>query len=550
MRKPTYSEDNNGSLDKLSHKNHIEWLISFFQRFLEEERTELSQKAFRYSFGRYSWFGSSTFDFFDPLIAADMGAGFRTEESRWPSPHIIFRTSGNILLVFRFDRLPYGDTEGVALSHNVQAIGYVGASLEDLRACLQMGVDVVWLCGGEIILLPRGHEKILQAFVEKISRSAERALPNNVPKYKRHLNLNLVSEGLAFSYSTHPDVSLEKIAEMMAARLLPSILNDTIPRHRALIKALSMMARELGYYPLREYAMSYIRVDCVWLSPSGEVFAALEVETRGDIKKDIVSIWQTQPKLGIILGQMRSESVLLKYCQSEAIKNAPFPMMLVAMDICELVVVEKGIVLFRLPLAKEGTPFLPSQAETTGTSRTDSKEEEVRPVPRFQDPSEARDFAIEVLGATNVGFFDKNGYLEVKGSNGHMYYVFRRISAGSVGQKGEKKWLVFGIGTSFDRPGSTSPSEKFLGYDSLGFPIYTELVSVVLQIQENAMSMMDKGWCSTMLGPDDHYPATDKMLKKINKTVDERVERIYPICIYDPVTEEKTCYLQPVLPLD
>ena len=383
-----------------------------------------------------------------------------------------------------------------------------------------MGVDVIWLPGEEIISLPREHGKILQAFIEKISCSAERSLPQNVPEYERYLNLDLVREGLAFSYSTHPDVSLEKIAETMAARLLPSVVNDTIPRHRALIKALSMMARELGYYPLREYAMSYIRVDCVWLSPSGEVFAAFEVETSGDIKKDIVSIWQTQPKLGIILGQMRSESVLLKYCQSEAIKNAPFPMMLVAMDMCELVVVEKGVVLFRLPLAKEGIPFLPPQAETTGTSRTDREEEEVKPVPRFQDPIKARDFAIEVLGATNLEFFDKNGYLEVKGSNGHMYYVFRRISARSVGQKGKKKWLVFGIVPDFDRLDSMRSSEMFRGYDSLGFPVYTELVSLVLQIQED-VSMT--AW-STILGTgyDDHYPATDKMLKKINKTLDEK----------------------------
>jgi len=521
MTKLTCSRDDNGSLDKLSYKEHVEWLISFFQRFLEESETELSQKAFRYSFGRFSWFGSSTVDFFDPLIAAEMGAGFRTEVA-WAHPQIIFRTSGNILLVFRFDRLPYSDIGGIVLSHDVQAIGYVGASLKDLHASLRMGVDVVWLCGEEIISLPREHGKILQAFIEKISRSAERSLPNNVPEYERYLNLDLVREGLAFSYSTHPDVSLEKIAKTMAAKLLPSVLNDTIPRHRALIKALSMMGRELGYYPLREYTMSYIRVDCVWLSPSGEVLAALEVETSGDIKKDIVSIWQTQPKLGIILGQMRSESVLLKYCQSEAIKNAPFPMMLVAMDICELVVVEKGVVLCRLPLAKEGIPFLPPQAETTGTSRTNRKEKEVKPAPRFQDPSEARNFAIEVLGATNLEFFDKNGYLEVKGSNGHMYYVFRCISARSVGQKGKKKWLVFGIVPYMELTDRSGPWERFLGYDSLGFPAYTELVSVVLQIQENAMSMMDKGWWSTMLGPDDHYPATDKMLQKINKTFDER----------------------------
>jgi hypothetical protein len=354
MTKLTCSGDNSGSLDKLSHKEHIEWLTSFFQRFLEERGTELSEKAFRYSFGRFNWFGSSAFDFFAPLIAADMGAGFRTETA-WASPQIIFRTSGNILLVFRFDRLPYSDIEGLALSHNAQAIGYVGASLKDLYASLQRGVDIVWLCGEEIISLPREHGKILQAFIEKILRSTERSLPKNVPEYERYLNLDLVREGLAFSYSTHPDVSLEKIAEMMAARLLPSVLNNTIPRQRALIRALSTMARELGYYPLREYVMSYMRVNCVWLSPSGEVFAAIEVKTSGDIKKAIVSIWQAQPKLGIILGQMRSESALLGYCQSEAIKNAPFPIMLVAMDMCELVVVEKGVVILRLPLAKEGS---------------------------------------------------------------------------------------------------------------------------------------------------------------------------------------------------
>jgi hypothetical protein len=413
----------------------------------------------------------------------------------------------------------YDDAEGSVLACNAEAIGYLGSSLEDLHACLQMRVDVVWLCEGEIISLPREHGKIMGAFIEKISRSAERSLPKNVPGYQRRLNLDLVREGLAFSYSTHPEVSLEKIAEMMASRLLPSVLNDTIPRHSALIKALSMMGRELGYYPLREYAMSYIRVDCVWLSPSGEVFAALEVETSGDIKKDIVSIWQTQPKLGIILGQMRSESVLLKYCQSEAIKNAPFPIMLVAMDICELVVVEMGVVLFRLPLAKDGIQFLSPQAETTGTSRTDREEEEVKPVPRFQDPIKARDFAIKILGATNLEFFDKNGYLEVKGSNGHMYYVFRRISARSVGQKGKKQWLVFGIVPDFDRPDYTISPEMFRGYDSLGFPIYTELVSLVLQIQEDVAM---RSW-NTILGTgyDDHYPATDKMLKKINKTFDK-----------------------------
>ncbi len=461
--------------------SHLDWLSRFFERVLQESETELVRKAFALSpFG--------ILDFLYPLVAREMGLEIGRENysdtlivPAWKWPYTVHHPDGNILLVQSFDQLPYGDTEGLVLSRNAQAIGYFGDSMRKALDCWDLGLEVVWCNGKEI---------------------------------------------LAFSHGPHPAWSIEEVAEELATRLPLLISDSETSQHDMFVNAMSLVGKDLGYIPVREYSMRFVRLDCAWLSPSGEVFAAIEVETGGDIKKDIVSIWEAKPKLGIILCGKKSKG-LSDLCGTEALKSLPFPIILVPADLHEILVVKNGRITAHLPLELHDDDVVCSEEGQTPSSCTLSEEKKRHiEVPRFQDPVKARDFAIEVLEKEAVSFFEENGYLEVGGSNHHLYYIFDRIPAEAVGENGPMKWLVFGVDPRMEeelkQKGKINfPLEHFCMFDSHGFPTHTELVSLVLQVRSDVLAMIERGPDPLYLNDSQYYPATDKMLYKIGKTLDE-----------------------------
>lgn len=96
--------------------------------------------------------------------------------------------------------------------------------------------------------------------------------------------------------------------------------------HARYIKALMEIGREMGFVPQDEYTAKGSRVDCVWFNREGHVYGAIEVEFSGGIKKDIVSTWELEPKLAIILNQTKTDRPILNLLDYEVMKSIPHPL--------------------------------------------------------------------------------------------------------------------------------------------------------------------------------------------------------------------------------
>ena len=67
------------------------------------------------------------------------------------------------------------------------------------------------------------------------------------------------------------------------------------------VEAFEEIGQELGYVPEKEHCRKGVRVDCVWHDREGMIKAAIEVETRGGWKKDIISSCELEPESSIIV---------------------------------------------------------------------------------------------------------------------------------------------------------------------------------------------------------------------------------------------------------
>jgi hypothetical protein len=145
-----------------------------------------------------------------------------------------------------------------------------------------------------------------------------------------------------------PDIEISTSFAKISYSLL-SRLEGEAASHKRQVEAMCALGEELGYSTIRKYRTGVSLVDCVWRS-SGEVFAAIEVETNSGIKKDIISIWEARPKLGIILYPCKQERNLLYSTKMAIIRSVPFPLILVAFGLHEVVLLSKDDLLERQPL--------------------------------------------------------------------------------------------------------------------------------------------------------------------------------------------------------
>jgi len=93
--------------------------------------------------------------------------------------------------------------------------------------------------------------------------------------------------------------------------------------HERLIGALEKIGRSLGYIPQKEVSSKGNRVDLIWHDRDGNVFSALEVETKGNWKKDIISTWEVEPKLSVILTNAKSEKPIKELMKYVLLRNMP-----------------------------------------------------------------------------------------------------------------------------------------------------------------------------------------------------------------------------------
>jgi len=107
------------------------------------------------------------------------------------------------------------------------------------------------------------------------------------------------------------DLPLESSEE----RIIEKILSDLDQysseirgkEHDKLVEAFRKIGEELGYVTQAEMSQKGARVDMVWLSRNGKVEVAIEVETSAQWKKDIVTTWETSPKLAVVLAHYKTD---------------------------------------------------------------------------------------------------------------------------------------------------------------------------------------------------------------------------------------------------
>lgn len=93
-----------------------------------------------------------------------------------------------------------------------------------------------------------------------------------------------------------------KIVEEIIKKVDDYRKSETGKEHTRLKEALKRIGSELGYIPEDEHSVSGLKVDVVWHSRKGEkVKVAFEIETTGGWKKDLISTWETDPDLAVLV---------------------------------------------------------------------------------------------------------------------------------------------------------------------------------------------------------------------------------------------------------
>lgn len=335
----------NKTLVKMEQRIHrpIEWLVHFFERFLQlqEELTKDIQRTGATDFCNACPYRDKCARVLPPVVPSKNHSGYRircphllntyvlyphaakalgTKRVRcrtWssvsnPFLYTVYFGRRSVVLIQESPRAPgvtridaYRDSFKTAREFNPVAIGFLGEKPGALR-CRRLTPNVVWCNGQGVKVLP---------LKEELGRP------------------------------------LLQVVSTISDSLISRLKGPSTP-HKVQIEAMCALGEELGYSSVQEFRTAIGVVDCVWLSAHEEVFAAIEVETGSEVKKDIVSIWETRPKVGIILHHCKSEHDLLYTTKLEILNHIPFPLVFVAFGLQEVLVISNGDLLDRLPLRK------------------------------------------------------------------------------------------------------------------------------------------------------------------------------------------------------
>jgi len=115
--------------------------------------------------------------------------------------------------------------------------------------------------------------------------------------------------------------------------------------HDKLIEALEKIGKELGFIPQREVKSKGSRVDLVWLDRNGEIFSAIEVETSAQWKKDLVTTWESEPELAVILAHSKSEKGVKDILQYVLLKDMPHKLLFINNTTKKAYLIEKQKIL-------------------------------------------------------------------------------------------------------------------------------------------------------------------------------------------------------------
>ncbi|MCK4730563.1 MAG: hypothetical protein KAT28_04540 [Candidatus Aenigmarchaeota archaeon] len=139
--------------------------------------------------------------------------------------------------------------------------------------------------------------------------------------------------------------SIEKIVSHIISKLEEYSQEIGGKEHDKLINAFEKIAHDLGFVSQKEFFNKGSLVDLVWFDRKGKIFVATEVETSSQWKKDLVSTWETEPKLAIIVSHSKSDKSIKDITQYVLLKNIPHKLLFINNTTKKAYLIEKQKIL-------------------------------------------------------------------------------------------------------------------------------------------------------------------------------------------------------------
>lgn len=134
---------------------------------------------------------------------------------------------------------------------------------------------------------------------------------------------------LVFDRNRKVEDSIDKIAQAIVEKIEPYSSEVRGKEHDRLVAAFQRLGQELGFIVQPELQEKGIRVDLVWFDRSGNVHVAIEVETSAQWKKDIVTTWESSPKLAVILTHYKTDKGITDAIQYKLLENMPHKLLMI-----------------------------------------------------------------------------------------------------------------------------------------------------------------------------------------------------------------------------
>ncbi len=146
--------------------------------------------------------------------------------------------------------------------------------------------------------------------------------------------LLVTGEGEFYYYDHNRTVekSLDAVVRRIVEKLDIYADRNRGNEHDRIIQALEQIGQELGYIPEREHGGKGARIDCVWFDREGRIGVAIEVETKGGWKKDIISTWELEPELAVVVTYQKTDSIPATLVEFSLMKYLPHRLLYVNME--------------------------------------------------------------------------------------------------------------------------------------------------------------------------------------------------------------------------
>jgi len=177
-----------------------------------------------------------------------------------------------------------------------------------------------------------------------------------LPRYLDYeTNILFYNENGFFYYDKNKEVdkNINNICEAIIQNLNNEIEKQRGNDHDRVISALNLTGSQLGYVTQLEYSGAGIRLDSVWFDREGKIQVASEVETTGTYKKDLISTWEVEPSLAIIVGFSNTDKVAENLIKLTFMKYIPHHVLYINKITDNAFLFEKQNILKKYKLTKE-----------------------------------------------------------------------------------------------------------------------------------------------------------------------------------------------------